>query len=349
MAELIKKLREHKKLSDATARQYKGQLNSLANEVGAKPTSIDFLIKHDDEIIEYVNDFDKQSTRKNYFAMIVSVLKGFKAPAKVVNKYAYNMTNLADKMEVEKKNQTASDSTIKNFVHWNKEVADKYEQLKNQALDIIEKAKKRNRSLSKVSLRKIEKWVLLALYYLIPPRRNKDFTNMLVVSKEPSTLESNKNYYVHTPNGPDKLIFNYYKTKKTYGTQKFDVPVELKEVVDAWIDANDGDIKYLLYVINEGKDAPFKEHNIARMFNTMWKGKNVSTSLLRKSYLTHKYGGTLLKEREKDAEMMGHSAEEAVESYVKPSLYKKTKVKNIKTKELDEEDEEDDTDFEDES
>lgn len=51
-------------------------------------------------------------------------------------------------------------------------------------------------------------------------------------------------------------------------------------------------------------------------------GVKISTTLLRKAYLTNKYGDEkAITEKEKDAQMMGHSREEAAKSYIKPKAF----------------------------
>ena len=76
---------------------------------------------------------------------------------------------------------------------------------------------------------------ILALYSLAPPRRILDYTNMMVVDKEPS--DTSKNYLVmgHKP----YFVFNVYKTAGTYGKQKFEVPKELLDILTPIIKEND--------------------------------------------------------------------------------------------------------------
>lgn len=59
-------------------------------------------------------------------------------------------------------------------------------------------------------------YVVVALYSLFPPRRNKDFVNMKVVPKLPKDLEPETNYLVGS-NKRREFVFNSYKTRKTYG------------------------------------------------------------------------------------------------------------------------------------
>lgn len=78
--------------------------------------------------------------------------------------------------------------------------------------------------------------ILLSLYTYIPPRRLCDY-EYLIYGKQSDKLH---NFY-----DGEKLIFNTFKTHKSFGTQIVYIPRELKQILDNYIQQNNiksGDI-----------------------------------------------------------------------------------------------------------
>lgn len=79
-------------------------------------------------------------------------------------------------------------------------------------------------------------YILLSLYTYIRPRRLQDFLQMVVVNNEKQTKENDKNYYVIDTG---KMIFNVYKTAKSYGHVSIQSPPELHEIINRYVSYHD--------------------------------------------------------------------------------------------------------------
>lgn len=74
--------------------------------------------------------------------------------------------------------------------------------------------------------------VLLSLYTYIKPRRLQDFLYMIVVNSRSQTQDKEDNYYVLDEG---VMIFNVYKTAKTYGTVEIKAPAELHKIIVQYV------------------------------------------------------------------------------------------------------------------
>ena len=108
------------------------------------------------------------------------------------------------------------------------------------------------------------------------------------------------------------MIFNSYKTAKTYQRQELDVPPPLMKILNKWIKINP--TEYLFFDTNFKKLSNVK---LTQRLNKIF-GKKASVNQMRHTYLSDKYQKTieLNKEMEEDMAKMGTSkAQEKV--YIK--------------------------------
>lgn len=150
-------------------------------------------------------------------------------------------------------------------------------------------------------------YVLLSLYTMIQPRRNKDYSEMYFVLDEPENLNPSKNYYVLTT---DTFIFNNYKTSKFSGVQRIPVSKELASVLERYIEFYLDTIpidkkanEYPLLVTVHGSRIN-QTNGITRILNKALGGP-IGSSALRHIFLSEKYG-EVLKEMKADAIVMSH-------------------------------------------
>lgn len=168
-------------------------------------------------------------------------------------------------------------------------------------------------TMSKSAWERYVGYVLLCLYTMTPPRRNKDYAMMYCCLEEPETIDENKNYYVSA----DRLfIFNNYKTKSCYGQQRISVSDDLVEVLNEYIQLNKSSTQDEFPLLVDVKGERLNEINgITRILNRVMGGKKIGSSALRHIYLSDKFGGEL-EERKATATAMGHSLATATE-YIK--------------------------------
>ena len=84
------------------------------------------------------------------------------------------------------------------------------------------------------------------------------------------------------------LVFNSYKTSKTYGQQKVVIPPELKAILTKWIKINP--TEYLLF---DGKKNQLTNVKLNQRLNKMFGDKKVGVNQLRHTFLSDKYQETI--------------------------------------------------------
>jgi len=128
-------------------------------------------------------------------------------------------------------------------------------------------------------LQDIQNYIIMALLSgkYIPTRRSKDFTDFKIKN---ATEEDN---YIDTKN--KNLVFNSYKTAKTYGRQTLTLPVKLKNILNKWIAINPTD--FLLFDVNMN---PLTNVKLNQRINKIFDGKKVSTNNLRHTNITEALG-----------------------------------------------------------
>lgn len=138
--------------------------------------------------------------------------------------------------------------------------------------------------------------LILSLYTYIPPRRLKDYVMLKIADNAKEMNDMNYNYYDMVKK---QLIFNVYKTQKTHHTQIEDVPDELAEVIDGYIDRNKLKSGDLLL--------GFKDyHQIHYILNKLLE---CGVDNIRHSFVMNEYDTPEVRKLEENAEKMGHTLE----------------------------------------
>lgn len=183
----------------------------------------------------------------------------------------------------EKQNESWVDSSdIKNIIdHISKEIKYIY---KKDALTMGD-------------LQTIQNYIILCLLggTYIPPRRSKDYVDFKI-----SEISKTKDNYLDK----NKLIFNSYKTAKTYGQQEITTPPELLKILRKWIKINP--TNYLLFDNNKQQLSNVK---LNQRLNKIFGDKKVGVNQLRHTYLSDKYQSTIQANNDmaKDMKDMGSS------------------------------------------
>ena len=142
----------------------------------------------------------------------------------------------------------------------------------------------------------IQNYIILSLFggFYIPPRRSKDYVNFKI-----KNINKDEDNYINK----NTMVFNSYKTAKTYGQQQVDIPKELKTILNKWIKINPTD--YLLF---DSSFNPLSNVKLNQRLNKLF-GKKVGVNMMRKSYLSDKYSDLIDKKNElaKDFKDMGSS------------------------------------------
>lgn len=199
-------------------------------------------------------------------------------------------------------NNEMNDKQKENWVS-EEDIKKKLEELRKQANVFYKK-----KSLTPQELQRLQDYIILAIMggVYIAPRRSLDFTEMMI-----DDLPKNKSNVNYIDNG--SFVFNVYKTAKTYGEQKLKIPLTLKNIIKKWKTKNPTD--YLFFDIRHNKLTPIK---LNQRLNSIFDGKKVGSTALRRTYLTEKYEDTIneMKDLSEDMKKMG-SSKNQVNHYVK--------------------------------
>ena len=245
-----------------------------------------------DKILKHLNDTEPNK-RKSVLSALVIITD---------NKiYREKMNGDIQTYNNEISKQEKSEAQEQNWVSQN-EVREKYNQLENEAKLIYKK-----QHIKPSDLQQIQDYIILSLLggVHIPVRRSKDYVDFKIKS-----VDKEKDNYID-----DKwkeLVFNSYKTAKTYGKQTLPIPPKLKAILKKWISVNPTD--YLLFDKNYN---PLTNVKLNQRFNKIF-GKKASVNIMRHSILTEKFGEQLKKNKELEKEMsaMGSSSNMAT-TYIK--------------------------------
>lgn len=274
---------------------------------GKEIKNLNFLSKP--EIVDKLESLTP-NTRRTYIIAIVSSLKDRPEAKykKLYNKYYDMLVKINGDL---KNNTTKSAKQEENWLS-QEEVLKKCNDLMEITAEI-----KGKRKITAEQYTKLLHAVVLGLYCLQPPRRNTDYTNMLIVKKVPE--EKTKNY-LDIKNWD--WIFNNYKTQKTYKQVKQEVPPELCDLIKVYLQYHPlaKEIKSktpenIPFLMTQDGKALDTSTEMTRTLNKIF-GKKVGSSLLRNIFLTEKYSD-VAKELDADVAKMGTSTSVANSNYIK--------------------------------
>lgn len=306
MSRLAKSIMESRGVVESTATEYVNQLKQLNG--GLSYSNLGFLKKRDAvmaKLAEYA-----ESTQKSMLGAIVSILSILKDKPTYKSIYNFYYERM---MEASKKSREA-DTTVKtdtqaaNWITW-PEVEAKLKELEGKVA-VFAKAK----LITPGQWQTLLSFVVLALYTLIPPRRNQDYQDLYVVKKWNDKLDKDKNYY---DVAGKKFVFNKYKTSKAHGAQELDIKDNqvLQDILALYIKLHPSKGKpEMKLLVNGDGSALGSVNSITRILNKVF-GKHIGSSMLRHIYLSSKYKDTL-SEMKEDAEAMGHTTAQQ-KDYVK--------------------------------
>ena len=178
-----------------------------------------------------------------------------------------------------------------------KEVRELFKHLKTEADSIYARG-----DFTPENILKIQDMLLLALLgnIYIPPRRAMDYTELLI---------HGYNHEGNMVHGRE-MIFNKYKTVKTYGSQAIKIPPKLQKLLDQYA-TTFKDATYLFTTI-KGKKLNGKQlwDRLHAIF-----GKSISVNALRRAFITDTYSNYDKKTKQLERDMTGMGSSPAVFRY----------------------------------
>ena len=288
LKEIIKEKRPN--ISNSSINTYNSILTNLYKRVFGDGEIDMTNFNNDKEILNDLKNLEPNK-RKTILSALVVITDN--------NKYRDQMLDDIKEHRVEVAKQVKSESQEKNWVS-------------NTELDgvFLEHMvffkfllKKKEHTMS--DLQKMQNFIILCLLSgkFIPPRRLKDYVDFKIHEINPDK----DNFILGR-----KLVFNSYKTAKTYGKQEVEIPTKLSSILKQWIKVNPTD--YLLF---DSKGDQLTNVKLNQRLNKIF-GKEVSVNILRHMFLSDKYGDIIETKRKlkQDFKDMGSSMNQE-EVYIK--------------------------------
>ena len=281
-------------ISASSKKLYTHNLKKLNQDQEIK--NLNFL-KNKENILEQLES-KKPNTKRTYLISIVSAVKNSEnKQIKKLYDYYYPILEQLNKDLID--NTKKTDKEVDNWIS--------EEELKEviENCDAIIEEIKTKRKIDDKQYDKLLDCLILSLYTKIAPRRSLDYIEMVVSKPEENQTT---NYYYQ-----GKFYFNRFKTQKTYQQQIIDVPPSLDQIIKLYMKFKKTESKKLLINV---KGVPFKTStDMTNRLNKIF-GSKVSSSMLRKLFLTNKYG-SIINELKEDTEEMGTSVGTALNNYIK--------------------------------
>ena len=317
----LEKLFSEKNITQSSSNLYIKNLKRLND--GQDIKNVKFL--KDEADIQAKLEKYKPNTRRSYYIAIVSLLKALisqpngKKYQKLYDTYYKPMEALNKEL---KSNNEKTDKERENWIS-QEDVMERLEELKK----IIPTLGKK---ITENQFNDLQKLLLLSLYALQKPRRNKDYQDMLVFKKKPVSFH----YMMDTKGNlvdflqPTKhnildlkgnqFIFTNFKTQKSFSNQEITINKDLRDIIDLYLKYHPTfkKSKEPVQLLVNFQGEPYK--NINDMTRLLYKifDKKIGSTMLRHIFLTSKYKD-VLDSMKSDAEAMGTSTDMVANQYVK--------------------------------
>jgi len=299
-------------LKENTVKQYQTNLNKLKKMFDTDDYG---FLDSPDDVMEKIESLH-YTTQRNFLNAIIVLLMALNHDEKydkLLKEYGDLRDGFNNKYDEENKSGIISDKQSKNFAT----IEEVYEMI-NKMGDELKPIKKKNKDdITKKEMNLLQAFVLFSIYSKYPMRN--DVSEMEAISKRDYNKlkeedKKSKNYLVVHKNGMF-FILNKYKTSKKYEELKIEIDdPQVKKLLRYYLRVNGMGV---LFKSSTGK--PLTRIEISKTllkYSQKYMGKSISSTLLRKIYLSSKYGD-MKKELEKDNQIMGHSKEVALDTYVK--------------------------------
>ncbi len=308
LMETLKKSRPNAK--ESTIKMYSSNLLKLQKLMDTD--NFKFLEKPDN-VKDKVSELHF-TTQRNYYNAVIVYLMAVrdKKEDPLIEEYVEIRDTLNKKYEDEQATGVISDKQKNNFV----DISEVNNMINDMATEIKNRKIKKKEDLTPKDKSLLQSYILFNIYTRLPMRN--DLAGMEAINKRSYNKLSEedkkeKNYLVVNKNKMF-MVLNNYKTSAKYKELDIDIPKDLEKLLRLYIRVNGMGV---LFKSSTGK--PLSRNALSQLLLKETKkrmGKSISTTMLRKIYLSSKYG-KVKEEMEADAKIMGHSTGVAQSVYIK--------------------------------
>ena len=284
-------------VSPSSIKLYLFQLRQLN---GSEPIEdIDFL-RDVPRVLKHLEKY-KSSTVRTKIISIIAFLKTMDEP-QLLKEYSDIVKQINDNTD----STIKSESQEKNWIN-KSEVMELWKKYDNEISTFANK-----RKITENQKETLLRFMILSLYTLISPRRNKDFYLMKIVKKITPDLSDEFNYL----DLKNKCFsFRSYKTAKTYSEQIENIPTPLWNVIKIYLKFHSKDCDWFLCI----DDKPLPHSNSITLILNKVFGKKVGCSLLRNIFMTDNFKELqpMLEDLKQKCQELGTSPANALNNYIK--------------------------------
>lgn len=308
--EISKELREilEKKYRENSIKTFAGSVKKVCKEVFKREYDAK-LLEDTNKVLAYVKTLEKISSQKNTLAGVLAFVKAEQTNPQVIKVYedhfktlgqaSANLQQYKEPTEDEKCNYIPFAEVIK--------LRDEHAQtLSNYKIDELEQSNKlKEATLFQKTV--FEKYLVLCLYTYVPPLRGEEWHDAVIEEvADPGSysviIEARKKNIIDLTH--KKLVVERYKTSDIHGTRIIDLPDELVKVIKMSREINNGDPNLL---INYASCKPMTSQCLTKFLQSIFYPKKISSTLLRKIYISEQTSKLSVDQRKKLAHIMGHS------------------------------------------
>jgi hypothetical protein len=294
--------------TETTKEVYKKNLIRLND--GKDIKNYNFL-KKTDLILKKIEHL-KPNSQRSYLISIVSTLKDLKG-FDMVRKYYYNLMMQMNKDL--KVNNTKSETQLDNWISQD-EVMQVWQNLYDKVYPLLQLKKVNEKEWDEIL-----NFIILSLYTLNSPRRNKDFQVMLYLNAPKDLGENFKDFNYMDK---DNFLYYNYKTKNSYNLQEIPISPVLLDLLKLYLKLHPLKKSKNPYLLVHYNGQPLdKVNDITRILNKIF-NKKIGVSMLRNIYLTDKFKEPM-NELKATANAMGTSSATIENNYIKTDESKSLK------------------------
>ena len=303
-----RKKKDGSEIKDSSVQSYINTLEMLRRRFNEE----NFKFFESEDTLASIEKMDKQyTTKRNYYNAIIVYLYAMDLVPDLIDKYVKIRDQANEKYQEDQASGIISKKQEANFVP-KKDIVKMITQM-GEAIKSVDF--KHSFSAHEYSL--LQRYIMMNIYIRLPLRN--DIAGMMAITKRQYntlTMEDKKstNYLVSSSRGPMFMVLNEYKTSAKYSEKIVEVPKDLEKLLKEYIKIN----KYG-YLFKSNRGNPYTRNQISQLLmktSQDYLGKNISTTMLRKIYLSDKYAD-VKDEMAKDSHIMGHSVSTQQSIYVK--------------------------------
>lgn len=295
-------------LAPSTVGQYVSNLRKLQNMFSTD--NFDFLTDVDEVMakLQYLH----YTSKRNYLNAIIVFLMAHEDGDNHtdIQKYIKVRDEYNEQYAKEQKTGIISDKQSPNFTT----IEEVYKMINKMAEELKPIKKKENLSAKEKQL--LQVFILFNIHVRLPLRN--DLAGAMAINKREynKLLDADKkeNNYLVIDKNDMYFILNKYKTSKKYEELKIIVPKDLKKLLRFYLKIHGTGV---LFTSSTGN--PLTRNALTQLltkYSMRYMNKKISTTLLRKIYLSSKYAD-MNEELEEDNKVMAHSKDVALATYIK--------------------------------